>query len=254
MKLFNELTQFADKNSHHIFTGLAIAGVVTTTILAIKATPKAEVILENAKKEKEKGEYGEKEIRKETVKQLSINYLPTFIALAGTVTSMLFLDRTSSNKLKAAGMAAALATTKAKDLEKSMEELLSSKKVAEIKDGVAKRQLERKEDNKDNVTIVTNGDGVMFLDEISGREFVSTPEKVRAAVNVINDRLNNEIWVDVNSLYWELGLKPIAIGQELVFHRDDGLINLYFSSTLTEDDKPEVVINYGILPRTKYKY
>ncbi len=44
----------AEKNSPAILTGLGIAGGITTTVLAVKATPKALKLIEEAEKEKNK--------------------------------------------------------------------------------------------------------------------------------------------------------------------------------------------------------
>ena len=51
VKFISDSKQFLGKHSPEILTGLGIAGMLTTTILAVKATPKALKLIENKKKE-----------------------------------------------------------------------------------------------------------------------------------------------------------------------------------------------------------
>ena len=49
--LFNDVKMAVSKHSLEILTGLGIAGMITTTILAVKATPKAIKLIEDRKDE-----------------------------------------------------------------------------------------------------------------------------------------------------------------------------------------------------------
>ena len=50
-KLCKDAKVMVSKRSPEILTGLGIAGMITTTVLAVKATPKAMKLLEEAKKD-----------------------------------------------------------------------------------------------------------------------------------------------------------------------------------------------------------
>lgn len=50
MAALNSIKIAASKHSPEILTGLGIAGMITTTVLAVKATPKALVLIEGKKK------------------------------------------------------------------------------------------------------------------------------------------------------------------------------------------------------------
>ena len=65
------------KYSPTILTGVSIIGVITTTILGIKATPKALKLINEAKNEK-----GDKLTNKEIVKVAWKPYIPTAISCA----------------------------------------------------------------------------------------------------------------------------------------------------------------------------
>ena len=51
--LFKSVKMVVSKHSPEILTGIGIAGMITTTILAVKATPKALTLVEDKKKELE---------------------------------------------------------------------------------------------------------------------------------------------------------------------------------------------------------
>ena len=50
-KYFKMATRMIKKRSPEILTGFGIAGMITTTVLAVKATPKALKLIEEAEKE-----------------------------------------------------------------------------------------------------------------------------------------------------------------------------------------------------------
>ena len=51
-KLVNDTKTVLSKKSPEILTGIGVAGMITTTILAVKATPKALMLLDDAEREK----------------------------------------------------------------------------------------------------------------------------------------------------------------------------------------------------------
>ena len=71
-------------------------------------------------------------------------------------------------------------------------------------------------------------------------------------MNDINYRLNVEMYMSLNDFYYELGLKPTRLGDELGWNINDGLIEVNFSSQLTEDGEPCLVMDYQIAPKYDY--
>ena len=51
-QFFKGIQKAASKKSPEILTGIGIAGMITTTVLAVKATPKALELIENEKESK----------------------------------------------------------------------------------------------------------------------------------------------------------------------------------------------------------
>ena len=72
-------SQFWNRNTSTVLTCLGGVGFVTTTVMAIKATPKALKKIETAEQEK-----GEELSKWETVKVAGTTYLPTILVGAST--------------------------------------------------------------------------------------------------------------------------------------------------------------------------
>ena len=79
------------KHSPEILTGIGIAGMITTTILAVKATPKATMIIEERKEELE--------INKlpvvDTVKATWKCYIPAAVTCALSVSCLICASKTN---------------------------------------------------------------------------------------------------------------------------------------------------------------
>lgn len=50
-KIISSVRTSASKHSPEILTGIGIAGLVVTTVMAVRATPKALILIEDRKKE-----------------------------------------------------------------------------------------------------------------------------------------------------------------------------------------------------------
>lgn len=131
-------------------------------------------------------------------------------------------------------------------------ETVGEKKEAEIRDKVAKAQIERDPVSGHEVIMTGKGDTLCY-DVVSGRYFKSSIEKIRRAENVLNRKLMDEMYVSLNEFYYELGLKCTGMGNELGWNVDDGLIDLHFSTQLSEDETPCLVVDYHIAPRYDYR-
>ena len=60
------------------------------------------------------------------------------------------------------------------------------------------------------------------------------------------------MYVSLNDFYSELDLKLSNNGYELGWKLDDGLIEVDFSSQISDDGRPCLVIDYLVAPRYDY--
>jgi hypothetical protein len=64
--------------------------------------------------------------------------------------------------------------------------------------------------------------------------------------------MRDEMYISLNEFYYEIGLNPISIGDDIGWNIDRGYIELNFSSQLTDDGNPCLVIDYQVAPRYEY--
>lgn len=231
------------KHSPELLTGLAIAGGITSTILAVKATPKAMRLLEEAK-DKKKSELTKTEALKATYKV----YIPA--VLTGLCSAGCMIGATSVSTKRTAAIATAyqISQTALRDYKEKVLETIGEKKEHAIRDEVAKTKLEQHPVGKSEI-IVTGGGDTLCLDTISGRYFKSNIEKIKRAENELNRQLVYDMYVSLNDFYDAIGLSQTKQGDILGWNLDEGLLELFFSSQLNENDEPCLVIDYTIAPR-----
>lgn len=248
-KIIQSLQTNVTKNSPTIFTGLAVAGVVTTTVLAVKATPKALDILEERKQEElEINEDFDSFTAKEIIRETWKCYIPA--AAMGAVTIVCVIGANTINTRRNAALASvySISETALKEYQAKVSETIGKNKNQKIKDDLAKERIEKNPVNKE--MIITTGYGnTLCYDSMSGRYFRSDIEKIKQSFNKIGRDSLVDMFTSLNDIYYELGLSSIKIGNLIGWHVEDGLVEPTFSSQLTEDGEPCLVMDYSLEPR-----
>ncbi|MBP5595636.1 MAG: hypothetical protein J6Y02_09665 [Pseudobutyrivibrio sp.] len=262
-EMWKGLTGFVNNNSSTILTVIAVSGVFATAAAAIKMTPKATEILENRKRSMEdlnedKDEMSDEEY-KEARKQIYISFAkdmakvswPVVLSAGITVTSIIGAHKIDTRKRAALAATLSITESKFKDYREKTKEVLGEKKEQKLRDDICKDKV--KSTPTDNVIDTGKGD-VLCLDAVSGRYFKCNADFIRNRVNFLNNKLLSEMWISLNELYSELNLPSIRVGEDIGWNiNKDGLIEVDFSSQLTEDDRPVLVLDYTVEPRWDYK-
>lgn len=252
------------RRSPEILTGLGIAGMLSTTILAVKATPKALLLIEE---EKHRRNYEKvKEARDngwdmcdqidtlppvDTVKTVWKCYIPA--AVTGTVSVACLIGASSVNARRNAALATAYTISESalREYKDKVVETVGEKKEKAVRDAIAKDKIERDPvENKE--IIVTDRGNTLCYDAHAGRYFKSDIDKLKKVENEINKKLLDEGYISLNEFYYAIGLEGTDIGRDLGWRVEQGLIELDFSSQLTKDGTPCLVIDYGTLPQYNF--
>ena len=131
-------------------------------------------------------------------------------------------------------------------------ETLGEKKEKDIRDKVAKNQIEANPVNETSVIVTGGGDSLCY-DSISGRYFRSNIEKIRGVENAIERALLSDDYVSLNEFYDLLGLEHIDIGDDLGWRVDwNRSFEIELSSQLTKNGEPAIVLSYLEMPRYDY--
>ena len=237
------------KHSPEILTGFGIAGMITTTILAVKATPKA---LKSIEKKKEDLELNteDKLTISETVKAAWKPYVPA--AVTGTVSVACLIGASSVNLRRNTALAAAyhLSETALSEYKEQVIETIGKNKERNIRNKVDKARVDKNPPNDKEVIITGDGDTLCY-DYHSGRYFKTSIDKLKKIENELNSRLLREDYISLNDFYDELGLSFTQMGDDLGWHVEKGLIEFSFSSQLV-NDTPCLVLNYNVAPQHDY--
>ena len=223
--------------SPEILIGFGLAGMLTSTVLACRATPKALDILEQEDRELSKVD---------KVKLTWKCYAPA--AVGYCVSAACIIGANSVNAKRNAVLAGAykLSETALLEYRDKVVDILGEEKEKEIRNSIAKDRVER--DSSSEVIVVGKGDTLCY-DMISGRYFKSDIDKINKAANEINYRLTHENIISLNEFYMELGLKTTEMGYVQGWNIDDGLVDISFSSIISEDGQPCIVMHFDNTPK-----
>lgn len=239
------------EHSPEILMGVGIAGFVTTTVLAVRATPKALILLEEAEKKDETG--AAKDLKPiDVVRTTWKCYIPA--AVTGTLSIACLIGSASVNARRNAALATAysLSESALKTYQEKVIETIGEKKEKAIRDDIAKDKV--KNDPVVNKEVIITGKGeTLCYDTVSGRYFKCDIDKLHRVEAFLNKSLYSEMFVSLNDFYSEIGLRCTELGDELGWNVDSAPIEFDFSSQLADDDTPCLVVGFHIAPRYDYR-
>lgn len=235
------------KNAPGILVGVGIVGMAGTTILAVRATPKAITLIEAKKRELEVDSL----TPVETVKATWKCYIPA--AVTGVMSTACLIGASSVSARRNAALATAYNLTKVamNDYKDAVVETIGEKKEQIVRDTAAKKKIERDPVTNTEV-IVTERGTTLCYDAVFGRYFRSDIDTIKRAVNELNRSIVSSMYASLNEFYDEIGLPPIEIGDKLGWNMDDGQIEVDFSSQLAADGTPCLVISFNVAPDYGY--
>lgn len=196
---------FVKRNASTILTTAGAVGVVVTSVMAVKATPKALRLLEDAKREK-----GEDLTKLEVIATAAPVYIPS--VLVGTATIACVFGANVLNKKQQAAMmsAYALLDQSYKDYKKKVDELYGEGSNKEVEHEIVKDKY-----NESDLTATDEDGKELFYDAFSERYFRSTMADVLEAEYEINHILAQDCGVYLNEFYDQLGLDEVDYGDYL---------------------------------------
>ena len=240
------------KHSPEILTGIGIAGMITTTIMAVKATPKALDAMVDIKAAHEDEPADRKAIGKDILRYVVPVYIPA--AVTGTLSISCLIGACSVSARRRAALATAytLSEQALKEYQEKVIETIGEKKEQGVRDSIAKDKIEKNPVVNTEVIITERGNTLCY-DAISGRYFKSDIEKLRKVENELNRQMISDMYISLNDFYYEVGLPATPMGYDLGWNIDRGFIELAFSSQLSEDETPCLVVGYHVEPKYNYR-
>lgn len=201
--LLHHAQVFFKRNGATILTCLGGAGVVATTITAVKATPKALTLIDEAKQEK-----GEELTKWEICKTAAPVYIPTVLIGVSTIACIFGANVLNKHKQAALASAYALLDSSYKEYRAKVTELYGTETDKKVKEEIAK-------DRYKETDIPVEDGKELFYDEYSGRYFESTLEKVKEAECHLNRKISIDYCAFLNDFYTLLGIDEVDYGNHL---------------------------------------
>lgn len=198
----NRTQYFLKKHSSTILTVMGAAGVVGTAVLSVKATPKALVLLEEAKREK-----GEKLTVVETVKVAWKPYVPAAITGFSTIACIFGANYLSMKNQASLMSAYALLDNAYKEYRNKVVDIYGDEADINVRQEIVKAKI--------NDDIEVENGKLLFFDHHSMQSFESTMEHVLEAENAFLEILNHRGYACLNEYYDLLGIDYTDDGFQL---------------------------------------
>ena len=266
-KYFKMAKRFVSKRSPEILTGIGIAGMVTTTVLAVKATPKALDLIEEEKRAQNRALLDETEKTGsdvaaqvsrlkpiETVKVAWKPYIPAMLTGMASIACLIGAQSVSARRHAALYSAYKLSETALTEYKDKVVETIGEKKEKQIKQKIAEDKVDKAiEDIKENKTkVVVSEDGdTWFIDAYSQIPFKSTVNKIDKAIN----ELNRDMVVyapsgaSLSDFYDKLDLPHTGYSDQVGWTLDDGPIEKDISDAIVKDGKAYIILDFMVRPQ-----
>lgn len=255
----NKFLKFVNKKRPEILIFFGISGFLSSTVLAVKATPKAMKAIEEKKEELDK----EKLTVGETVKTTWKYYIPAIGSAVGGVVCILGANGIHNRRNAALASAFSITDTAYKKYVEKTKEVIGEDKEKQIQDEIAKEEIKKNPYNPNTVIGTPEIGRTLCFDMGSGRYFYKNIEDVKRVENEISARLREEMFIYLNEFYDELEIEEISTGDMVGFdiEKQNPIdiryshieINVFNNELMTMERVPVCVIDYRVFPIPEWK-
>ena len=127
-------------------------------------------------------------------------------------------------------------------------EKIGEKKEQSVRDEIAQNRVTA---NPVSHVEVHGKGNVLMYDKYSARYFYSDMETMRKVENELNHTIVHNYYASLQDLYDRIGLDRTGYSEELGWNSEH-LLEFRFSATISDDDRPCMVIDYLIEPIRNY--
>ena len=204
-------TKLLNRKAPLILTGVGIGLGITSTIMAVKATPEANDIY----KKIQDSDLSEKEKRKEVIKNVVPLYLPSALTGCLAVASVVGGYKIQADRLAEMTAAYILATNSLQDYKQTIIEKFGDEVANDIQKEVVEKEAARTPDAAKDI-IIANDDGLEIMqDSISGQYFKNTRDDIWRILTDIGYRLTIEDCIPASEYFYEAGISMNNLGDDV---------------------------------------
>jgi hypothetical protein len=233
--------KLAADNSPAILTALSVTGAVTTAYLTGKASFRAAQIL---------AEESPHLATKEKIDLTWRLYIPAVGTGLMTVGCIVAANRIGTRRAAAVAAAYTLSEKAFTEYREKIVEKLGDKKEQAFRDELAQDRVNRTPSATQQIVMV-EGNSVLCFDAYTGRYFLSDMETLKKAQNDVNYKVLNEYYASLSDFYDKVGLPSTSMSDEVGWN-SDRLLEVNFSTTLSDMSKPCIVLDFAVAPIRDY--
>lgn len=248
--IIKTVQKYAVDNSPSLLTAVGVTGTITTAFLTGKASFKAAELIKNEQARLDMHETSHPLETMEKVALVWTAYIPAVVAGSCTVTSIVGANRIGSKRAAAMAAAYSISERAFAEYRDKVVEKLGEKKEQAYRDEIAQDRVRANPVDNKQIIITGNGD-VLCYDAFSGRYFMSQMETLKAAQNDTNYKVLNHGYQSLSDFYERIGLPATDASEELGWNIDK-LLELEFSTTMSEDGRPCISFSFYANPVRNY--
>lgn len=256
----NHIQRALSDNFPQILSAAAIAGVVGTVVLAVKATPHALADIEHAKENKQiDTDLANLEefprvvtlSKREIVEATWRVYIPATACGIATIACIVGSNAVGLRRNAALLGAYTLVDTSFREYKDKVIEHVTQQKAQKIDDEIMADKIAANPPKTETI-IVTGGGDQLCYESLTGRYFKSTAEKIRRSAQDIDARiLQGDAYASLNEFFDELGLDHTSMGSLMGWNIECRL-KVVFSSHITEGEQAALAVGYEKLPTYQF--
>ncbi len=219
------------KHGPSILVATGILGYATSIYLAVKAAPKAEVILND--------------LDDPTLADTITSVLPVYIPAGASFalsTALVISAHTVQDRRNTALLALLTFSENAFEQYRSgVKSEVGPRAVKKVDEAVRENRL-----SQAPIDSVGTGD-VIVLDRYTGRYFrVESVEALRTVFVSLNESIYVDDYVALNQYFQAVGLENIPVGDDIGWHVEHGVIDYTYEPGMTIDDRPCLILDYDL--------
>lgn len=224
-----------------ILSAAAGIGTLATAYLTAKASFEAARIIDNY--EELNGTSDDlKERLIERTKLVWKLYIPAGIATGSTIICIIGANKTEAKKTLAAQTAFTVSERVYSEYRDKVIEEYGRNKDQSIRDKIADERVKETAPSKD--LVIAGPGNVLCCELFTGRYFNSDMETLRKSENKLNKKLITHDYATMDDFYYMVGLSRTTTSGQLGW-RSSKLMELQFSTVLTEDGRPCLAFEYN---------
>lgn len=245
-KVAKQVEKYVVDNSPSILTALGVTGTLTVAYLTGKATFRAAEVLATERVRRDLYNDDSDLSFRTKVEHTWKLYLPAAVTSASTVACIIYANRIGTKRAAAMAAAYTISERAFGEYKDKVVEKLGEKRERAARDEIAQDRVNSKPVSGQQVIITGNGD-VLCLDLPTGRYFRSNVETLRKTENDINQQTLHDDYTPLSDFYSLLKLTATPFSEEVGWTWEK-LLELDFSTAMSEDNQPCIVINYSVVP------